>query len=607
MTIQDCSVGEKTGTASAGLVLGAINEGNLVISNVRADGTNAVSAGVSGGLVGAADSAGGKAPLESAVITGCTVDGTALTVTGTRYAGGLLGQYALTQTGKTAAKQEKLSLLSNKIAADTLTVTAGEEAGKSSCAAGGLVGAVQDAVLANVNGCTVAAKKISITASGSSSDQRDAGGALGTVSYSAERKDGDLLLNRVLVGADQKDSSLLVEANAAGGLVGAAWSASGKTAPAVTVKSSTVQADTMTIQGAAAAGGLLARSTDISCKLTGCMVSSFVSSASENHISISALENDGRAGGMLGTASADVSTGSGSDPALAVSGCVVRSRALEVEAPAAAGGFLGSIQNLTASLEKSSVLSMDRAHLALGAAADPEDGSITVAAKAGTAGGFLADAENENGELGTADAPALVLSGSFVETGNLAVRAKNEAGGFAGRILYLDDELISACVAKESGHRGLCGVFKDSVGLAAFFVVVGVGIFACSACHVRGDDDTLVAAGGSVGVGVDRTKRKLFVIYLETEMTGSDNAAFIGGGEYSLIVACDGGRPSDLQDVCFVYGVNGDAFGVLVGNDLAVSGDHEMVFDRAAASGFVFGFCDKPDFTADISVFGNGQ
>ena len=453
VTIQDCSVGEKTGTASAGLVLGAINEGNLVISNVRADGTNAVSAGVSGGLVGAADSAGGKAPLESAVITGCTVDGTALTVTGTRYAGGLLGQYALTQTGKTAAKQEKLSLLSNKIAADTLTVTAGEEAGKSSCAAGGLVGAVQDAVLANVNGCTVAAKKISITASGSSSDQRDAGGALGTVSYSAERKDGDLLLNRVLVGADQKDSSLLVEANAAGGLVGAAWSASGKTAPAVTVKSSTVQADTMTIQGAAAAGGLLARSTDISCKLTGCMVSSFVSSASENHISISALENDGRAGGMLGTASADVSTGSGSDPALAVSGCVVRSRALEVEAPAAAGGFLGSIQNLTASLEKSSVLSMDRAHLALGAAADPEDGSITVAAKAGTAGGFLADAENENGELGTADAPALVLSGSFVETGNLAVRAKNEAGGFAGRIHGLVTEITSSQVF--GGSRGL--------------------------------------------------------------------------------------------------------------------------------------------------------
>lgn len=446
VTIQNCSVGEKTGTASAGLVLGAIDEGNLILSNVRTEGTNAVSAAVSGGLVGRAESAKKSASLESVAVTGCTADGTALTVTGTQYAGGLLGQYAPAQTGKTSTEQEKMSLLSNRIAADTLTVTAGEEAGKSACAAGGLVGAIQDAALANVNGCTVSAKEIAITSSGKNADQQDAGGAIGMVSDTGSGSDGSILLTRVAIGADRAGSSLRVSASAAGGLVGTIGAASEKSAPSVTVKNSTVQADTITITGTAAAGGLLARSTDASCTLTGCTVSSFVSSASENRISISAAGDDGAAGGMLGAAAADTGMGSGSDPALAVSQCAVKAKALEVEAPAAAGGFLGRIQNLAASLEKSSVLSMDRAHLALGTAADAEDGSITIAAKTGRAGGFLAEAENANGELGTADAPALVVSGSYVETGNLAVRAENEAGGFAGRISGIVTEITSSQV-----------------------------------------------------------------------------------------------------------------------------------------------------------------
>lgn len=521
VTIKNCTVGDQKNPADithAGLVLGAINEENLVLSKVITDGTNVVAGSMAGGLVGRANNTQGDnnqkgdEAMPSVVITGCTLGGDALTVTASQYAGGLLGQYSLYQA-KDFASNDKISLLSNEISATSLTVTAGASADKSAYAAGGLVGSVTDATSANINGCKISSNKISITSSGTDTsgknlDRQSAGGAIGEIHYSKSSSDSSIVLSRVTVGADKKESIITVDASKdkgyAGGLIGTLYQSSGKTrgsadAPAVTVSSSTVQSDSIQLKGELAAGGLLADSTDVYCKLTSCTVSSFVSSASTNQVTISASNTgSGAAGGMLGFASASSSgTGIGDKPVLSASQDVVKSKVLNVKAPAAAGGWVGRIQNLAAVITNSDVLSQDKAELAAGAAkTTSSDGTITITSASGTAGGFFGEAANEKNDLGSQANPALQITGSAVETNQLSVDAKNEAGGFAGLTSNLVSEITTSSVY--GGRQGL--VKSESADAGGF-----IGKQGSSAVSTFTDDVASVlvktSAAGNYGIG----------------------------------------------------------------------------------------------------------
>ena len=502
VTLQNCSVGEKTGTekmtvssasASGGLI-GRHSGGSLLISgsNVQAkkiDVTAFSGQGAAGGLIGATKAAkadqGKTADLiDSLNITGSSVEAGNISVTAGRHAGGAIGQYNLSNVAlKNNANKKNATLTLSKVEvkADTeLTVSSAGTgtAAQDTYTAGGLIGELKDSITATLAQCNVTAPTVKVSAtdiSGQSSENTRvvaSGGMIGQIYLSGNcaPDTGSQALNIQVVNSvvtastsaeiSAKTSNTWMNSASGGYFGNIVLNAGEKTAPCISVSKAVVTTPeiSVTSQGNAGdgnnnknnAGGMIgsvyaADFYDHSENRAGIQIADSTITTSENNSSFNVSADDD-AGGFIGLSSERTD--------FSVTSCKldVSDSAAVTSTSGNAGGLAGSCAG--ANKEKSLTDTISEYSISA------DVFNVT----AGQNAGVLIGSFNNRGNL------ALKLSDSTVQAENLTVAGTNDAGGIAGSLENQREDQTAVSVTNCNVNGGAKGLVHSARGNAGGFI-----------------------------------------------------------------------------------------------------------------------------------------
>jgi len=505
VTLQNCSVGEKTGTekmtvssasASGGLI-GRHSGGSLLISgsNVQAkkiDVTAFSGQGAAGGLIGATKAAkadqGKTADLiDSLNITGSSVEAGNISVTAGRHAGGAIGQYNLSNVAlKNNANKKNATLTLSKVEvkADTeLTVSSAGTgtAAQDTYTAGGLIGELKDSITATLAQCNVTAPTVKVSAtdiSGQSSENTRvvaSGGMIGQIYLSGNcaPDTGSQALNIQAVNSDVTAStSAEISAktsntwmnSASGGYFGNIVLNSGeKTAPCISISKADVITPELSV-------------LSVTCK----------DNAGDKD------SNKNNAGGMIGSVyAADFYAHSENRAGIQIADSTIttsgNNSSFTVSADDDAGGFIGlssertdfSVTSCKLDVSDSAAVTSTSGNaggLAESCAGANKEKSLTdtiseysISADvfnvtAGQNAGVLIGSFNNRGNL------ALKLSDSTVQAENLTVAGTNDAGGIAGSLENQREDQTAVSVTNCNVNGGAKGLVHSARGNAGGFI-----------------------------------------------------------------------------------------------------------------------------------------
>jgi prepilin-type N-terminal cleavage/methylation domain-containing protein len=320
VTVTGASVGSADKTsANVGGMVGAVNEGSVLISGSNLTGSNTLRGTVAGGILGNAmntaddtNALKANAGMPSVMINKCTVGGAdtdgnnTLTVESTQIAGGLVGQYSLQGASEGWSKTDACSIVESTISADSVNITSGQGASDSSVsyAAGGLVGDIEDASSLAINHCLITSKSLTISSNAGSATRIAAGGLIGAVhaSDNQTRSAVSVTVSNCTVGSSADGSSVELSSKAekgnAGGLIGSLYAKTEEgtiDSPVVAIDSCKLDTPSLTVDVSAAASGAIASAENMALQVNNCSVCGGADGT------VTASGNSGNAGGFIGS------------------------------------------------------------------------------------------------------------------------------------------------------------------------------------------------------------------------------------------------------------------------------------------------------------------